>query len=120
MANFLIIRNLAESKNITLRKIANSAGIGEAALQALIQKGSTNTTTLEKIAQVLEVPVGVFFDDTPVRNITQKGNGNVIGNQNKVTFSEYENKLEIANNEIAHLRELLEEKERTIQILIKK
>jgi hypothetical protein len=46
--------------------------------------------------------------------------GNVIGNRNKVTVSDCENKLEIAEKENEHLRALLEEKERTIQILMNK
>ena len=62
MANLLIIRDLCKSKKITIRELAKKVEIGEAALQALIKNGSTNTTTLEKIAQVLDVPVGVFFD----------------------------------------------------------
>jgi hypothetical protein len=57
------------------------------------------------------VPVGVFFDDTPARLIHQMGKGNIVGNRNRVTISDYE-------KENVHLRELLAEKERTIQILM--
>jgi transcriptional regulator with XRE-family HTH domain len=120
MANFLVIRDLSEAKRISLRKIASKVGISESALQTLIRNGSTKTTTLEKIAEILEVPVGVFFDETPNRSITQKGNANFIANSHNIQISECESKLELAQNKIANLEALLEEKERTIQILMKK
>ena len=63
MANFQIIRDLCEEKKITLRNLANTISISEDGLQKIIQKGSTNSSTLEKIAKVLDVPVGYFFDE---------------------------------------------------------
>jgi len=63
MANLFIIRDLSEKKKITIRKVAEQIGITEGALQNMMKKGSTNTSTLEKIARILEVPVGYFFDE---------------------------------------------------------
>jgi hypothetical protein len=57
-----------------LRELAERGGITYSALHALIKKGSTNTTTIESIANVLDVPVGYFFDDGHNINlITQSG-----------------------------------------------
>jgi DNA-binding Xre family transcriptional regulator len=115
MANFLCIRDLAESKNMTIRELSNTVGMTDSAMHALIKNGSTNTSTLEKIAQALDVPVGYFFDDTP-NNITANhgsvalGNHSVAGN---ISLSDCQKELE-------HLKQLLEEKERTIQILMGK
>jgi transcriptional regulator with XRE-family HTH domain len=102
-------------KKITIRKLASMVGKEESTIQAIIKNGSTNTTTLEKIAQVLDVPVGTFFDDTP-NNITANhgsvalGNHSVAGN---ISLSDCQKELE-------HLKQLLKEKERTIQILMNK
>ncbi|KAA6315354.1 hypothetical protein EZS27_034176 [termite gut metagenome] len=119
MANFQIIRDLAEKKKITLREIAFQTGISEGAMQKLIKNGSTNTKTLEDIARVLEVPVGVFFDDFNLsenHSITNHGGAtSIFGDANMKVMK---NKNE--NREIAHLKTLLEEKERTIQILMNK
>ena len=65
MANLLLIRDLSKKRNITIRMIANQVGITDGALQNMIKNGRTNTETLEKIATVLNVPVGIFFDDFP-------------------------------------------------------
>jgi transcriptional regulator with XRE-family HTH domain len=62
MANLHLIKDIAKNKQISIRKIAVDVGISDVALHSLIKNGSTNTTTLEKIANVLGVSAGVFFD----------------------------------------------------------
>lgn len=116
MANFHLIREFAEKNKITLRELATRIGVKEGAIQKIIKNGSTNTKTLEEIAKILNVPVGVFFDNETCnsQNIVT-GNGNVTsiyGNSISV-------KLADKDKEIEHLKMLLEEKERTIQILLK-
>lgn len=64
MANFILIRKIAEEKNITIRELASRVNKDETTIQAIIRKGSTNTSTLEEIAKVLDVPVGIFFDNS--------------------------------------------------------
>jgi transcriptional regulator with XRE-family HTH domain len=123
MANFLIIRNLCDKKKITIRELAMEVGMRDISVHQLIKKGKTNTETIEKIAEILDVPVGIFFDETPLNTIKQNVKGNrdtaasIYGN---ATISNCESKLEIAQKEIAHLTKLVEEKERTIQILMNK
>lgn len=72
--------------------------------------------SIEEIADYFDVPIDYFF----VRNFGQKeqdlghkvsGNGNTVSGD--ITLNEY-------RAENAHLKELLDEKERTIQILLKK
>ena len=98
MANFKLIRDLAKEKQISIRSVAQTAGISESQLHHLIKIGSTNTHTLESIAGALGVPVGTFFDD------------NLSPSEETARIIELE-------KENSLLRELLAEKERTIQIL---
>jgi transcriptional regulator with XRE-family HTH domain len=94
MANLLLIRELCKKRNITIRELANRVGIGEAALQALIKNGSTNTTTLEKISTELDVPVGVFFENShsfSVENVSNNTNSPVIGNETKIGDNSFNN-----------------------------
>lgn len=62
MANLLKIKELAQEKNIALKDIANEVGITPQALSKLMRLGSTNTDTLERIANKLGVSAAVFFD----------------------------------------------------------
>lgn len=63
MAKFKLIRELAKERQISMRELASRIGKDETTLQAIIRNGSTNTKTIEEIASVLDVPVGVFFGE---------------------------------------------------------
>lgn len=115
MANFNIIRDLADTKNISLKDIANKIGISADGLQKIIRNGSTKTATIEEIARILEVPVGIFFDDNKGSNHTIAHNGSAASIYGNASVGENDK-----DKEIAHLREIVAEKERTIQILLNK
>lgn len=99
MANLLLIRNLCEKNKIKIRELASRIGKDESSIQSMIRTGSTNTKTLEAIAEVFNVSPGIFFDN-PLESNT-------------------ENSLN-KEAEIAYLKKILEEKERLIQVLLSK
>lgn len=94
MANLFYIRDLCDRKEMTIRELAQTVGRDESSIQSAIRRGSTNTTTLELIAKALGVSAGVFFDGFAADNTAD------------------------LENEIKHLRELLNEKERLIEVLM--
>lgn len=94
MANLLIIRDLCERKKMTIRELAQRVGRDESSIQSAIRRGSTNSSTLELIAKELGVSAAVFFDGYTADNSKE---------------------LQI---EIDHLKELLKEKERLIEVLM--
>ena len=99
MANFNLIKETAREKRISIRSLAQRAGITESQLHHIVKRGSTNTQTLETIAGILGIPVGTFFD-------------------NHLSPSEETSRIIELEKENSLLRELLAEKERTIKILI--
>ena len=99
MANLLLIRDLCERNKIKIRELASRIGKDESSIQSMIRTGSTNTKTLEAIAEVFNVSPGIFFDN-PLESNT-------------------ENSLN-KEAEIAYLKKILEEKERIIQVLLSK
>lgn len=94
MANLGLIRELCNERLMTIRELAKRIGRDESSIQSAIRRGSTNSTTIELIAKELKVPAGIFFD------------GYVAPDSDKLSI------------ENSHLKELLKEKERTIQILM--
>lgn len=94
MANLLIIRDLCERKKMTIRELAQRVGRDESSIQSAIRRGSTNSSTLELIAKELGVSAAVFFDGYTVDNSKE------------------------FQREIDHLKELLKEKERLIEVLM--
>ncbi|MDE5785689.1 MAG: helix-turn-helix transcriptional regulator [Duncaniella sp.] len=95
MANLILIRDLCEKRKMSIRELAAKIGRNECSIQSAMRRGSTNTTTLELIANELGVPAGIFFDG----------------------FSTDSKAIDL-QKEIEHLKMILEEKERTIQILL--
>lgn len=94
MANLSLIRDLCEHKKITIRELAQRIGRDESTIQSAIRRGSTNSTTIELIAKELGVSGAVFFDgydDSETKDLQR---------------------------EIDHLKELLKEKERLIEVLM--
>lgn len=99
MANLLLIRDLCEKNKIKIRELASRIGKDESSIQSMIRTGSTNTKTLEAIAEVFNVSPGIFFDN-PLESNTE----NSLNKEAK----------------IAYLKKILEEKERLIQVLLSK
>lgn len=62
MANLAIIRKLCKERQITLRRLAHEIGTTEGAIHVALRTGRTSIETLEKIAAVLMVHPGIFFD----------------------------------------------------------
>lgn len=52
MANLLLIRDLCEINKIKIRELASRIGKDESTIQSMIRAGSTNTKTLEAIADI--------------------------------------------------------------------
>jgi IS30 family transposase len=94
MANLLLIRELCDKKKMTIRELAQRINRDESTIQSAIRRGSTNSTTIEAIADVLGVSAGMFFDGFQA------------------------DRTDELKREIVHLKELLKEKERTIDILM--
>jgi transcriptional regulator with XRE-family HTH domain len=120
----LVLSKLIEGKKVKKIELAKYLDVARNTLDDyLSEKTYMTTEKLEKVAKFFKVPISCFFDDSPNGNITQTGNGNVgnvIGNSNRVMVSDCESKLEMAQAKIESLEALLEEKERTIQILMNK
>lgn len=123
MANLLIIKDLADRQNISLKDLAEELNMTPDGLQKMMKRNSTKTETLEKIAGILGVQAGIFFDGYNSANQLINGDGNTASIFGNITAEDMVNK----DKEIIHLKALLsekeriiEEKERLIQILMSK
>lgn len=83
MLNLQKIKTLAKQKGIAQTEIAKQLGISSQAFSKILRENSTKVSTLERIAEILDVPVTTFFD-SPVHTNTISINTGVQGSPNAV------------------------------------
>lgn len=120
MANLFRIKEIAERRNIPLRKLAESVGISENQIHVMCRTNSTKIETLERIANALDVHISVFFDENTItsNSISAQGDNNGIlfaGDNNSGDIGCVP--ASIINERIAHLEEMLAEKNERIKEL---
>ena len=118
----LKINNLIDVKKITQVELAilikkNKHTVGN----WLNEKTKLDVDSLIEIAEVLHVHPSVFFKDEEIHSQIN-GNYNNIGNGhgNNITINTLEKEVENLKERIADKERIIQEKERTIEILIKK
>jgi transcriptional regulator with XRE-family HTH domain len=107
MFNALKITKLLDSRKLPVKDFLKESGISKQTYYNLIGAKNGNISTIEKIANCLNVPISYFFDEQSV-SITQNGNINAIG-ENEITVADCESKLEVANARIRELENIAEE-----------
>jgi transcriptional regulator with XRE-family HTH domain len=88
-------------------EVAVECGMTRQTLSAILRGTDTLVSRIEKLAKVLDVPVGYFFDETSADGAK------------RAVPSELEVEVEHLKDLIEQKDKLLEEKERLIQILMK-
>ena len=102
MANFQKIRVLCAKKDMPLSKLAEELKISPAGVQNIIVSNSTSTRTIEKIANILGVKVGVFFDESESEEQTPQDPNSIIAQKDAI---------------IAQKDKIIEQKDEVIRIL---
>lgn len=106
------VKRLVEEKGLKKAQFALDIGLAHAeSLSRLFRSESVQCDMLERICRVLDVHPAYFFDDSDAPMATAQAS-TIIGNANASAIAQ--------SSEMATLRELLAEKERTIQILLGK
>lgn len=100
--NLLVIRDLCKKNEVTIRSVANHIGMSEQNFHRCIKTNKIDAEALFQVAQFFNVSINYFFDE-----------GVVAPSAESCILKEYKREIEL-------LKELANEKERTIQILIKK
>jgi transcriptional regulator with XRE-family HTH domain len=104
--NYNKIKSLASENKISLKELADKINLSEQGLHSGIKKQTLSVTNLEKIAEVLEVPVSYFFEDKEdVKKIINNTNGNIqVGQNNKSNAKTESEALAVCRKEIEGLK----------------
>ncbi len=113
------IKKAINDKGITVTEFSKKINKSRNYVYAIFEKDSIDTSLLADIAKALSVPITSFFDDVESKQTYVSGNKNQIGNGN-VIIDDCPAQLNEAHKEIEHLKQIIEEKERLIQVLLNK
>lgn len=124
MANLKLIKDIAAIKGITIEELASRAQVSTQAIHLMGRSGKTKMETLETIADILEVPAYVFFDDNfdvgMFRDYVVQGHHNPtsffgpIYNGGDMPFPQTEKEAELKD-----AKKMVEEKEKENHDLVK-
>lgn len=92
------------------KDIAEKIGITPEYFSQIMRKSSIDCELLERICKVVNISPAYFFDDYDITKQNVVGNGNIAAINSNVDTP--------AGHEIELLKRILDEKERTIQILL--
>lgn len=114
------IEQLIADNKLTKKNFCEKVSISVQGLDNILKGADLGSSKLERIADFFKLPIDYFFE----REISIPKDGNNIGtlngNGNKVQQGHVNVMQDSQEKEIEYLRTLLEEKERTIQILMNK
>lgn len=119
MPNLHKIKELADAQGLSIRDLADSIGVKENQIHVMVRKNSTKIDTLEKIANVLHVPVAVFFSEQlDNKSQTLIGNGQLMGGggvqqQSSENTKEHDELIRL-REEVKLLKAMLAEKDERI------
>ncbi|WP_418894192.1 helix-turn-helix domain-containing protein [Limibacterium fermenti] len=115
------LKVLLNRKGISPGEFAARLGISESSVFKYYNKNSFDSDLLEKFCSELHVPITYFFDEEEKTGNTTKVKGDhnnvASGINSQVTI--LENDIQAKETEITHLKQIINEKERLIQVLMK-
>lgn len=77
----------AEKKGITFKSIAASIDMSEGNLHRCVRENRIAAQDLEKIARLLKVSVGTFFDESAITSVTTSGDYSPASDSGDITLN---------------------------------
>jgi hypothetical protein len=123
------IKVLMSESNIDIAALAKDLGKSRQAVYDLLDKKDVNTSVLRDLCKIFNVPITIFFEENISHLSNVSGDSNIVvgHNNNGEINANCKQKLDNALSEIKFLKaeldnknKLLEEKERLINVLLKK
>lgn len=123
------LQALMSQSKINNSSLASLSGLSDVTISKILNGADAKISSIERIAEALNVPVGYFFDDSVINQVNSGKSNVLVGRDNngQISVSECQDRLEDALLEIEHLKDiidgkdkLIDEKERLINVLMSK
>lgn len=104
------IKKIIESNHLVKQDVAEQLGVTPTYLARMFNQSDMKCSSLDKVCKVIGLSAAHIFEQESQVNVQNVSANSIIGNAKA--------ELNVTPGEVATLRELLDEKERTIRILL--
>ena len=104
------IKKVIESNHLVKQDVAEQLGVTPTYLARMFNQSDMKCSSLDKVCKVIGLSAAHIFEQESQVNVQNVSANSIIGNAKA--------ELNVTPGEVATLRELLDEKERTIRILL--
>ena len=105
-----VIKNAIESNHLVKQEVAEQLGVTPTYLARMFNQADMKCSSLDKVCKVLGLSAAHIFEQESAVNVQNVSANTIIGDART--------EVNVTPGEMATLRELLAEKERTIKILM--
>ena len=112
------IKELLLAYNTSQSEVAKQLGMSQQSFSQMLSSSDIKTSLVERIAGVLKIPVSTIYGETTINNNPVYKNNGYVSANNNVTSNAGD--TAVLTERVKMLERLLEEKERTIKILMEK
>lgn len=104
------IKKVIESNHLVKQDVAEQLGVTPTYLARMFNQSDMKCSSLDRVCKVIGLSAAHIFEQESLVNVQNVSANSIIGNAKA--------ELNVTPGEVATLRELLDEKERTIRILL--
>mgnify|MGYP001767211500 CR=1 FL=1 len=115
--DYSLIKRFCDEKGITLPEIAEKIGMSRAGIYSTIEHKTLKVETLEKISDVLSLPISLFFNENENENFIFNLSAEINSLKNQV--KERDEKIDILNIQLAEKNKELKELTKNYSTLMK-
>ena len=114
------IKEYLRKLNVPQSEIARQLGLSTQSFYQMLQSDDIKTSLVERIASILHVTMGEIYNEAKGQSAVASGNAIAVAGNNNVAGNYSSEDTKVLQERVRLLERILDEKERTIQILIKK
>ncbi|MDD5855289.1 MAG: helix-turn-helix transcriptional regulator [Prevotella sp.] len=109
------LKRILKATGNSITELADKLGTSQQNLSAALNAKDVKTGLLEELSKVLDLPISYFFNEgNKINNATANGTSSIAAINSNVSMGD----SSILQERVTMLEKLLEEKERTIKILM--
>lgn len=113
------LKKFIRKSKISQSEIARQLGMSQSSFNQMLSSNDVKSSLVERIASILHVTMGEIYGEAKEQSAVATGNSIAVTGNNNVAGNVTNNDTNILQERNALLQQILQEKERLIQVLIK-